>query len=780
MASGVTPPLESTTLLAASFLIAAVLACRGGRILIATVLLLGGFFFLGACSRQLAEQTVERQPLRQFYESLGESHFDAPCFLDGALRAEPELGERTVKLQMSVRRLNVRGTTWPRAGNVSVNVRGEPEIRRSLADLEAGDRVSVWATLRRPRGFLNPGGFDVEAYLARKGVSMSGSVKSALLVERQDASSWLSPRKLGSRARGFVRVRIREAFHRIGAGDEVPGVVVALLTGDRSLMAPGAEKLYQEAGVFHVMVISGAHVALLAWLLYGVLRWSRCDQTPALIVLLLALPLYAALCGGRPSVVRAVTMCCSVVGAKLLSLEVPAVNGLAVSALLLLAFRPLDLYDPGFQLSFAATASIVALHGPLSRRLAARLGRLAHPVAISLAAQAAVVPILAWHFQRLTPAAVLASIVAMPLAAGSLIAGALLLIVAPLPWLGEGLAWLVWIQVKALTLCSQVATALPGGSLRVPQPGWLWMCGYLVMFVALVASSGRLRRSVAVLMCIAALGLTLEPRRSESSLLRLTALDVGHGDALLLELPDGKRLLVDGGGSFDRSFDVGERVVVPALLRRGVRSLDAVVLTHADFDHIGGLPAVVSNLKVRELWQGRPAWRLPIYRDLRERARRHGMRVRRLRHGEEIQLGDVTVEVLAAGDSEDGPTLPRNNDSLVLRLRYGRSRILLTGDAEQELEQELIRSGKLRADVLKVGHHGSRSSTGAAFLEAVRPRLAVVSTGASGSFHLPSARVLHRLRARGVTCLRTDLDGAVSVGLDRRGRVQVETFKARP
>ena len=776
--SGIAPPLESTVALSVSFLAAAVSTCRGGRRLAATVLLLASYFFLGTSSRLLVEQTFERQPLLRLYNSIGEAGFENPCFLEGTLRVEPEQRPRATKLLMNVTSVRVGGTTsldGLDAGNVSLNVRGEPELRRSLSSLDAGDRVSLWATLRRPRGFQNPGGFDLEAYLARRGISMSGSVKSALLVERGTPAFSASPGRLGSRAREFVRRRIREAFRRIGVGDEVPGVAVALLIGDRSLIPPWAEKLYQESGTFHVIVISGAHVALLVWVLYRVLRWSGIDQTPALCMLLIALPLYAVLCGGRPSVVRAVTMCCAIAGAKLLSLEVSAFNGLAASALLLLACRPLDIYDLGFQLSFAATVSIIGLGRPMSHFFGPRLGGVGHALGISVAAQAAVVPILAWHFQRLTPAAVLASIVAMPLAAGSLVAAALLLLVAPLPWIGDALAWLVWFQIKGLALCGQVAIALPGGSMRVPSPGWLWLWCYFAIFGALFVTHGWLRRLFGTFLCVLALTLMVGRTGSPSSMLRLTALDVGHGDALLLELPDGKRLLVDGGGSFDPSFDMGEKVVVPALLRRGVRSLHAVVLTHSDFDHLGGLPAVIRNLKVREIWQGPPTWDLPAYRQLRQRASIHGVRVRRFWGGEQFEFGDVGFEVLAAGASH---SQGRNNDSLVLRVRYGRSRLLLTGDAERWLEHELIHSGKaLHADVLKVAHHGSRSSTGAAFLEAVRPRLAVISTG---GFHLPSARVLHRLRARGITYLRTDVDGAVSVGLDRRGGIELETFGTRP
>ena len=791
--AGNTLPSVAPLFLAGFFFLVAVVACRGGRRLGATVLLLAGYFSLGAVSRQLAEQAVARQPLLQLYQSLGEARFQGPCLLTGVLREEPVSTSETIRIRMGVETLRLAGVTRAAAGNVRVNirgVRGDPEWRRSLTKLQAGDRVSLWATLRRPRGYQNPGRFDVEAYLARRGVTLSGTVKSPLLVERLSSASWWAPARMGSQARGFVRRRILAAFRdRPGEprelreagepGEEVAGVAIALLIGDRSFIPRWAERLYQASGIFHVIVISGAHVALLAGLIYGTLRWFRLDRTPALFVLMFTLPVYAALCGGRPSVVRAVTMCVCVVWARLLSLDAPAVNGLACSALLLLAFRPLDLDGPGFQLSFAATAAILLLAGPLARGLTGRLGRpgyMVHALAISLVAQAAVIPLLAWHFQRLTLGAVVASIVAMPLAAVSLVTSALLVAFESVPWLGDVLTWVVWLFVSALTACSRFAVDLPGASIRVPQPVWLWLVLYVTLLIATSISQGSIRRGAAVLLCVATLWLPFQPARTDPDILRLVALDVGHGDCLLLELPDGRRILVDAGGSFDRSFDVGESVVVPSLLHRGVQRLHAVVLTHADFDHLGGLRAVVSDLEVGEIWEGRPAWQLPDYRNLRNTAKRHGVPVRRLRAGEEMELGDVRVEVLAAGISRGDSRNSRNNDSLVLRVCYGRSCMLLTGDAEQALERELIRSGKsLRADVLKVAHHGSGSSTSAAFLEAVQPRVAVVSTG-RGNIYLPAAQVMHRLRALGVTSLRTDLDGAVSIGLDRQGGIQIETY----
>ena len=222
-------------------------------------------------------------------------------------------------------------------------------------------------------------------------------------------------------------------------------------------------------------------------------------------------------------------------------------------------------------------------------------------------------------------------------------------------------------------------------------------------------------------------------------------------------------------------MDAGRRVVVPFLLKHGIRRLDAVVLTHGDYDHVGGLARVFESLSVGEMWEGRPAWDRPAYRRIRALARERRIPIRRLREGEVIRLAGVELRVLAAG-ARDGAS--SNDRSLVLRLRFGGVTVLLAADAEASLERAMLAdSESLRADVLKVAHHGSRTSTLPQFLEAVRPRVALVSTRAGGWRRVPSPRVLHRLRTRAVEILRTDRDGAITVRIDREGRMDVSTAR---
>jgi competence protein ComEC len=266
---------------------------------------------------------------------------------------------------------------------------------------------------------------------------------------------------------------------------------------------------------------------------------------------------------------------------------------------------------------------------------------------------------------------------------------------------------------------------------------------------------------------------------AEPGTVAATALDVGHGDAIVLSLPEGGRVLVDGGGTPAASFDVGERVVVPYLLDHGGRRVDALALTHADYDHIGGLIAVVEALSVGEIWEGEARWDRPAYRRLRDAARRRGVPVRRLRPRDRFLLGGAGFEVLAASGTPGAPPPEAENDrSLVLRVTWGGSALLLTGDAGEEVERALLSSRTpLETDVLKVGHHGSESSTSLAFLDAVRPRFAIVSAREREGWPLPSVQVLERLEAAGIPYARTDRDGAVTVRLDAQGGMEVSTYR---
>lgn len=301
-----------------------------------------------------------------------------------------------------------------------------------------------------------------------------------------------------------------------------------------------------------------------------------------------------------------------------------------------------------------------------------------------------------------------------------------------------------------------------------------------VLTLLLYRARSRLGSAAGAFGLIALILVLAYPKTPSTGRFVMTALDVGHGDAISLSLPEGQTVLVDGGGIPFASLDTGENVVLPFLLHRSIRRLDVVVITHADFDHIGGLLSLVEEIPIGEIWGGSSGWDRRAYCALRQSATRRNIPFRRLRTGETFSWGGLRWEILAAGGVTSASRGRSTNDqSVVLRITYGRSRVLLTGDAERALEGYLLgQPEKLRADVLKIAHHGSKSSTTPAFLVAVDPSFAVVSARRRTSWRIPSPRVVHRLEAKGIEYARTDRQGAVTIELHPEGGLEVTTNRA--
>ena len=347
-------------------------------------------------------------------------------------------------------------------------------------------------------------------------------------------------------------------------------------------------------------------------------------------------------------------------------------------------------------------------------------------------------------------------------------------------WVARLAGWLLWLSQAIVRWHANVEP-----NWRIPTPP-LWLAvAFSVALVAAALARGVWWRVAAGAGVSASLALLLWspfPAQTHRGQLELSAFDVGQGDSLLVVFPDGKRLLMDGGGipSFGRSvktqLEIGEDVVAPYLWQRGLRTVDVIALSHAHEDHAGGLPALVSDFQPHELWTGATpesaAWDA-----VREKAVRNRTRIVPLTAPARFAFGGAEIEVLAPlPDYIPGDT-PKNNDSLVLRVRYGKHSFLLCGDAERQVEQGMLDANEIRpSDVLKVGHHGSRTSSTEEFLGAVHPAFALISVGLDNSYGHPNRDVLERLGEHGAAVLRTDQDGLVSVRTDGQ-RLYVERYR---
>ena len=675
-----------------------------------------------------------------------------PVALEGRLLEEPVRWsiDRT-RILLAVDGYHDGGERRSASGRIQLTIYGETE------PLGEGQRIRAEVRLHRPVGFRNPGGFDYPAALRRDGILLVGNGRGDRVVAlTPDAPPW--PARVKRWAVATIGAHLPETSAALLSG---------LLLGERTALPREADEAFRRAGVYHILAVSGFNVALLASSVFAVLTVLGVPRRTTALAAAAVLVGFALVVGGHPSVLRATAMGLLLLAAVLLDRRSQLLNAICLAGIALLAWNPFALWDPGFQLSFAATVGIVYLVPAIT----AFLGEhdwprwLAAAVAVSLAAQLAVSPAMLAHFNQLSLIGVLANLLVVPLAGPATTIGMLALLVASVSDVAAGLLFdVLWLVLLALRAVVRLAAAVPHAMVYLPAPPWVSIAGWCGGLALLPFLAGRrwAKLSAAALLALAVAVAAWPWLAPGDGRLRITFLDVGQGDATLVEIPDGPRLLIDGGpGGFLR-FDVGEHVLSPFLWNRPVGRLDVVALTHADSDHAGGLAAVLRRFRVGEFWEtGR--WG-PGGEATRAALERSAVPRRMLLAGQRLLLGDARVTVMNPGRE---PSLAANDDSLVLRLDWRASSVLLTGDVGWAAESRMLeRGGPGRVVLLRVAHHGSRTSSSQAFLEATRPALAVVSVGARNPFRHPTPETLARLEAVGARVYRTDRDGAIIMETD--------------
>jgi competence protein ComEC len=738
-----------------------------------------GFFAAGALlvadARERSLQTTLRAKLERAFggflmTSAGPEGEHPPIAVRAVLLEDATPRDSYISLRVQVVAITLNGEWQTAEGGVIVSVSGEPSAGR-IVEWRAGRTVEAPMTFRRPARFLDDGVPDFERDLALDGVTLLASVKSGLLVQVVEQGS------LVHEVASAVRAHVRRAIERwVATHDPLSGAITtAVLIGDRGGLPDETRDLLQAAGTYHVIAISGGNIAILAAVVTGLFTLVGVRDRRAALPAMAMLTLYALVASSGPSVWRATLMALLYFAARALDHRVPTWQAAAVASALMIVAHPLDIRDPGFVLTFGATAALLegARHGATLLPRSRALSWIAASVLSSLAVEAALLPVSAQMFSRVTSAGLVLNLLAVPMTCAIQVAGLVVVAFDQVGSIAAPAGWVAHAGVWALVGSARLVLVAPWLSARVPAPGlMLILAYYLALVVFLVVRRMRLVTASALLVIAIAIarGVSvpgLAPDR-HPGMLRLTMFDVGQGEALLLETPSARAMLIDAGGApFGAAIDIGQRVLAPALWARGIGSLDTLLVTHGDPDHIGGAPAIVDDFSPIRVWEG---IRVPVHAPslaLAELAARRGAAMIALRSGQDVSLESVRIRVLNPPAPDWERRRVRNDDSVVLEVRYHDVAMLLTGDIGADVERALIPSlTPARVRVLKVAHHGSRTSTSQALLDAWPPSVALISCGRGNRFGHPATEVVQRLEAAGATVMRTDRDGQITIETD--------------
>lgn len=712
-------------------------------------------------------------------------------YIEGILHKEPEKLPQRSRWVMRAKRIWRPTGAQEISGDLLISVRN---VRR---EWRYGDRVRLWLRPLIPRDNGNPGGFDYLSYLARQEIYMTAFLENdegVELLARKAGGPWSSIEYLRREIRRFIE---RHFSQDSGA------LMKALVVGDMGEISKKIRADFTDAGVNHVLSISGLHVGMLGLVVFWLVRFGCSFSTTLLLrwnllkvatfCSFLAVLFYTALAGAMVPTVRSAIMIGVYELAVLLDREEEVFTSLAFAALLIGLVWPGVIMDISFQLSFLAVLFIVWGMRKMQERLPARpkdelpqerswlrprLRRVGLHLAVPILATVGTGPLIAHYFGRLSLAGFLSNPVIVPLVGFfvvplGLIIGFFSLLIPgpaiPLVWVAEGLLSLTIGMVGFFS-------ALPFASVAVPIPNLVEVAVLYLMILSLLL----FRRSAYSILLLLAVSLGLMGdgiywwrERWQRRELRITHLNVGQGDAAVVEFPGSKVLLVDAGGRATGEFDTGESIIAPFLHSRKILKVDYLLVSHPRVDHYGGMKSIAEEFAPSEFWSGLSKGRTVRYDDLEEAVERSGIKRIFLSSRDPCRaIGQVSVCVLYPSEEKGG------DSSVVVRLSFGRVNYLLAGDIEKREEKTLLENKiNLSSTVLKVPRHGSLTASTKEFIAAVKPGLAIFSVGYRNPFGLPREEVITRYQEAGAEVLRTDQDGAIIVESDGE-KIRYRTYKS--
>ena len=666
----------------------------------------------------------------------------------GTVREEPTTkflsnDLRQLRLIVDVESVKVKGVETPVSGAMILTSYTKPDADFTTARI--GDKVKADGTVKLITNYKNPGQIDTATRMKSDGITARMSAgKNGIEVEEVEGGWWIKFLRFVT----AIREHYRESMSSVMSTEDA-AAIFAMLFGGYAGLNPELVEEFQTTGIIHILSVSGSHMSVLAGFTAWLCLFLKFPRIATLATGVFVIGTYTLLSGVLPHVIRSAIMGLLVFTATALEVESMSARLLTLTALAMLIVNPLLIFDISFQLSFSATAGLIYLSGDL-RDLMWRLPyRIKKLVAMTIAAQLASLPIIIWYFNQVSLSSVLSNVLVMPILeiviVGGLFGGIIVLV---LPFIGK-----IFFVVESFLFglgaeLNRLLANLPLSAVQVPTLGF--SAGF-IYYLALIFRRPEILLALIIIFFV---------NFRTSGEVEVSFVDVGQGDCAVVLTPNRKCLIFDTGGVRDKTFDVGGRVVVPYLKHENINEVEYIFLTHAHEDHAGGAGSIIKKFPVNEvITAGEGKAEYAAVFGISENFLNN---VRAGKGGETFNVDGVTVEIVFAPNVGTG-----NEISNVYRVRYGDITFLITGDLIIENETEILREGlDVESTVLKVGHHGSKTSSSEEFLKAVNAKCAVISVGYGNNFGHPRAEVLKRLEDLNVRIFRTDIDGLIKFRTD--------------
>lgn len=669
------------------------------------------------------------------------------------------------------------------------NSRIKSNLRVSGKKLNYGDRIKATATLKIPNKARNKDGFNYQQYLKTQKIYLTGTLLETKIIAKNQNN-------ILEETIEKIRKKVRE-FTENTVDIELSGILEALITGDDRKINEEIEEEYKKAGMIHLLVVSGGHIAFLILLINYILNIVNIGKKKSNYILIIIIIIYMFITGLSPSVLRAGIASIIVLIANIIGRENDTLTTIGVVALILMIENPNIVYSLSFQLSFLGTIGIVLGYPKLSKVTKKLPKNIVEPVSLTLSAQLFVTPITLYNFNTIYLGGLISNVFSMSLAGIIMMIGIVLFpVYLLLPPLANFLMPAVELMIRLMNIIAKVFSNIPLLNLTLPTPSiYQIIIYYIVLFyfldidIKMLIKSEKIRinlpvlykkniykKRVVLIWGILSILIVSFISKTLPQPLEIAMLDVGHGDSILITTPHKNTILIDTGDSYSydgKTYDSGERTVVPYILDQGYRKIDLLILSHLDSDHIGGLEAVSKSLKINNIGLSINSNKKEGISKIQEIIKKEKAKTIYLSKNQEFNIDGVNFKILLPAKKER--IEDENNDSIVILMEYQGIKTLFMGDLEKEGEQELIKNNKdLDIDILKIGHHGSITSTTKELIEATTPKVALISVGTRFK-SIPSNEVLDRLGSVYSKVYRTDKMGQITLKIKNR-KIYSETI----